>query len=224
MNEPDNLWHKAPEWSWFSGHVRHEDVWDASKAGEQKDYNLISLIENSLPLWNQHILDALLSFFVQNNMDREKGTGAISTNLRKRVSDAISSPSILQREKRDALMRLLDEVPKRIQPPRPPVAHEENFEWSVSEFINPEEDAIIREWFLSELEVNNDTLRFTGPFLRKNEHVGRHWPIDMRCMKFQGKVFQSKIQGALSFGYPPTWWWDMIVRYNGNFYRTAVKS
>lgn len=33
---------------------------------------------------------------------------------------------------------------------------------------------MLREWFLSELEVNNDTLRFTGPFLRKNEHVGRH--------------------------------------------------
>jgi hypothetical protein len=215
---------KKPEWSWFPGLVRHKDVWHTSRAAEQNNQNLISLIEDSLPLWNQHTLDTLLGFFVQNTMDREISTGAISTNLRKRVSDGISSVPWLKKEKRDALMGLLDEVPTRKQPPRPPVDNEEKFEWPVSEFITPIEDTILRNCFHKELEVNKDTLRFRDPFSKKNEHVGNHWPVDMKYMKFQGNVFQTKIQGTVSFGYPPTWWWDMIVWYKKRFYRTAVNS
>lgn len=212
---------KKPEWSWFPGHVRHEDVWDASRAIGQQNHNLNTLIEDALPLWNEHTLNTLLGFFAENVMDRDPNTGAISIKLRKRVSDTISSVSCLQEEKRDALMGLLDRVPKRKQSPSMQSNIEEQFAWTLGEFITPQEDRMLREWFHSELDVKKDTLRFEGPFLKNNEHVGHHWPIDMRYMKCNGNGFQWKKQGTVSFGYPPTWWWDMIVRYKGTFYRVG---
>lgn len=211
-------WTKAPEWSGFAGHVRSEDVWDRTKEEQQRWTNFDLLLQDALPLGNDHVVDTLIGFFrTPQSLDLE--SGSISAWLRKKVADAISWAHSLAREKRDALLWILDKKPKlrgSYVPPEKTV-----FEWSLSEFVTPEEETKLREWCHKELEVNKDTLRFEGPFLTNNEHVGHHWRIDMRYIKCNGVSFQSRKQGYISFGYPPTWWWDMIVGYKSSYYRVA---
>jgi len=157
MKEPDNLWHKAPEWSWFSGLVPDRAVWNRWTAEATQQDNRLNAIKDSLPLWLEHTVQTAIGILAHPNQIR---WSSITPNLRAEVSELISAASISEKNK-EALLGVLDTVPHLKFKPAP---RDIPFEWEIEDFITEEERKAIVS-FIQEIEgcKNEESIKLVNP-------------------------------------------------------------
>lgn len=139
------------------GRVRVRDVWDPAKSPDIA-VDLQAFIDNSLQLWPQHTVDALISYCRRNLVEVENW--GVAKKLKQRVLEAIKTVNIEKRT-RDSLLRILD-TKRGLEDKRTPKV-QKDFHGSVTEFAKQDEIEKITSAVMQQLDIKADMLELTPP-------------------------------------------------------------
>lgn len=207
---------KSPTWSWFSGLVRVEDVWDYKKENLMRSEAVTILIANALSLWYEHTVDTLIRYH-QTEFRELKSNWAIIGSLRSKIEKSIKIAQ-LSKGKKQKLLSILDLKPKAWK--RHFERDKREFLWGMELFVTEEEVDKLRSVVHQESWVEADRISFSGPLYIEDARFCEakvEWKT-LQC-SITEKNSKNITKVSISFCHDEHQHWNMLILFRKKLFR-----